>query len=159
MSVKKPIHLLVRFSDNFASIGDVISEHQEVIRRKKSVWFGKLGKSVSETIIETINQQCKEGIPSYLFLAKGNRRKTTFYKAIIISLTSTLPEKELKLIPVYYFDKKIAKSMKFWAKLSNISPIDSKDIQKVKVANSANDIEESLFRSSSGHFIIEEISK
>jgi hypothetical protein len=94
-----------------------------------------------------------------LYLVKGNRRKSTFYKATIELLSSSLPKNEKDLIPKYYFDLKIVKHMKFWAKLSGITQIKESEIQNIRVIGSVNEINETLARSSSGHFIVREITK
>jgi len=87
----KPIHLLIRFSDNLFKVGDVISMHDQVINRQGAVWFGKLGIPIAQRHIDKINLQCKDGIPSFLFLVKGNRRKSTFFKAGMLFLSLDFP--------------------------------------------------------------------
>ena len=159
MERKYPIHLLIRFSDSLFSAGDVISLHRQVIKEKGAVWFGKLGTPIAQRHIETINQQVEDKLPSYLFLVKGNRRKSTFYRATIQTLSAILPKNEKDMIPKYYFDLKIVKHMKFWAKLSDIKPIDEIEIQNIQVIGSVLEIGETLVRSSSGHFVVREISK
>lgn len=152
----KPIHLLIRFSDNLFKVGDVIYMHNEVINRQGAVWFGKLGTPIAQRHIDKINFQCKDGIPSFLFLVKGNRRKSTFFKAGVLFLSLDFPSEEQQLIPQYYFNKKITSQIKFWAKLSDISPLEPGELKMQKVAGSVLEINETLFRSSSGHFIVQE---
>lgn len=159
MEQKHTIHLLIRFSDNLFSAGDVISLHQQVIKERDFVWFGKLGNPIAQRHIEIINLQRQNNIHSYLFLVKGNRKKSTFYKATIELLSSNLPKNEKDMIPKYYFDLKIVKHMKFWAKLSSIRPIDENEIQNIQVMGSVLEIGETLVRSSSGHFVVREIVK
>ncbi len=154
-----PIHLLIRFSDNLFSAGDVISFHQQVIKEKGFVWFGKIGTPIAQRHVETINLQIQNKIPSFLYLVKGGRHKSTFYRANIAFLSSVLPKKERELIPPYYFELKIAKHMKFWAKLSGISLVEEDDAQKIQVVGSVFEIGETLARSSSGHFLVREITK
>ena len=154
-----PTHLLIRFSDNLFSAGDVISLHQQVIEQKGVVWFGKLGTPIAQRHIEAINIQTQNKNPSFLFLVKGNRRKSTFYRANIEMLSSALPKNEKDLIPPYYFKLKIAKHMKFWAKLSDIKSITESEMQKIQVVGSVLEIGETLARSSSGHFVVREITK
>ena len=150
----RPIHLLIRFSDNLFAVGDAIAKHQEVIQRKGSVWFGKLGTPVGQKAIETINSQIEKNIPSYLYLVKGNRRKSTFYKAKIITLSAEFPKKEKAGIPPYYFGKNIVQHMKFWVKISDIQPLDVEEIKSLRVKSSVLNIEETLFRSSAGLFYV-----
>lgn len=159
MEENHPTHLLIRFSDNLFSVGDVISLHQQVIKEKGSVWFGKLGNPIAQRHIDRINMQCQNKIPSFLFLVKGNRRKSTFYRTRIERLSSSPPKNDKELIPKYYSDLKILKRMKFWAKLSDIKPIDESEIQNIQVIGSVLEIGETLVRSSSGHFLVRETSR
>src|SRR5688572_24044580 len=98
MKTKHPTHLLIRFSDSLFSAGDVISLHQQVIKEKGAVWFGKLGTAIALRHIEAINLQIQNKTPSYLFLVKGNRKRSTFYRATIELLSSNLPKNEKDLI-------------------------------------------------------------
>jgi hypothetical protein len=154
-----PIHLLIRFSDNLFAVGDAIAKHQEVIQQNGNVWFGKLGTPVGKKAIETINSQIEKNIPSYLYLVKGNRRKSTFYKAKIITLSAEFPKKEKDGIPPYYFEKEIVKYMKFWAKITDIQPLEPDEVKSLRVKSSVLNIEETLFRSSAGLFYVVTKSK
>lgn len=150
----KPIHLLVRFSDNLFAVGDAIAKHQEVVQKSGSVWFGKLGTPISHKAIETINTQIENNVLSYLYLVKGNRRKSTFYKARIVTLTDKFPKKEKDTIPPYYFEKKIVSQMKSWIKITDIQPLEPSEVKLLKVRSSVLNLEETLFRSSAGLFYV-----
>jgi hypothetical protein len=151
---KRPIHLLIRFSDNLFAVGDAIAKHQEVIKQNSSVWFGKLGTPISQNAIESFISQIEKGIPTYLYLVKGNRKRSTFYKAKILTLSGDFPKKEKDNIPYYYFEKKIAKQMKSWVKIIDIQPLEAEEIKSLRVKSSVLDIEETLFRSSAGLFYV-----
>lgn len=151
---KRPTHLLVRFSDNLFDVGDAIAKHQEVIDQQGNVWFGKLGTQIAQKAIDAINTQIEKKIPIFLYLVKGNRRKSTFYKSRIIMASSVFPKKEKESIPVYYFEKKIVKQMKSWIKISDIELLTDDEIKSLRVKSSVLDIEETLFRSSAGLFYV-----
>ena len=153
-SRQQPVHLLVRFSDNLFAVGDAIAKHQEVVQKGESVWFGKLGTPISHKAIETIKWQIENKISSYLYLVKGNRRKSTFYKATIITLTDKFPKNEKDTSPPYYFEKKIARQMKSWIKIRDIQPLESSEVKFLKVKSSVLNLEETLFRSSAGLFYV-----
>jgi hypothetical protein len=159
ISPKRPIHLLIRFSDNLFEVGDAIARHQEVIQQNGSVWFGKIGTPFSQKAIDIFSLQIEKGIPTYLYLVKGNRKKSTFYKARIITLAGEFPKKEKEGIPPYYFEKKIAKQMKSWVKITDIQPLDSDEVKSLRVKSSVLDIEETLFRSSAGLFYVVQRNK
>ena len=153
-SEKRPVHLLIRFSDNLFAVGDAIAKHQEVIDQQGKVWFGKLGTPIAQKAIDSINLQIEKKIPTFLYLVKGNRRKSTFYKARIIMASSDFPKKEKEFIPAYYFEKKIVRQMKSWIKILNIELLTEDEIKSLRVKSSVLDIEETLFRSSAGLFYV-----
>jgi len=76
MNTKKPVHLLLRFSDLLLKDGDTITEHNKVIESEGAVWFGKMGSSVAQRHIDVFNEQIQEENPIYVYLVKGNDRKS-----------------------------------------------------------------------------------
>ena len=131
-------------------------EHNKVITSEGAVWFGKMGTTVSQNHIDILNRQVQEGIPTYVYLVKGNRRKSTAFRGELVLASKTVPEGDGHLVPPYYADLDIPKYVKFWVKIKDILPVDSTDIKKMQVASSLSPLGESLARSSSGHFIIRE---
>lgn len=154
MKPKKPVHLLVRFADSFLKEGDTIENHKKVIEHEGAVWFGKMGSPVSQNHIDTLNMQVKEKKPTYIFLVKGNRRKSTVYRCKLAVASKTLLESERHLVPAYYAELEIPKYVKFWVKLTDIEHIEFAKLENMRVASSVLPIGETLYKSSSGHFII-----
>jgi len=156
MKTKTPVHILLRFSDSLLKSGDTIEKHNQVVNREGAVWFGKMGATVSQYHIDLLNEQVKDGIPTFVYLVKGNRRKSTAYRGALVLASKTLPEGEDLLVPSYYADLDIPKYVKFWVKVKVINPVEGSDLNKMQVASSLSPIGDSLVRSSSGHFIIRE---
>jgi hypothetical protein len=156
MKPTSPIHLLLRFSDTRLKEGETISAHQEVIQREGAVWFGKMGSPISQIRIEAINKQIEDGIPTYVFLVKGNRRKSTVFKGRLKQASRSLPEGEQSLIPDYYSEFDIIQYIRFWAKIDQIQPAEFSELEKLRVASSVLPIRETLFKSSSGNFLLKE---
>lgn len=150
------LHLVIRFSDTMFDVGDVVSIHNEVVRKHKAVWFGKLGGTISFSRIETLNKQIAQKMPTFVYLVKGNRKKSTPYKAQIFMITRDFPEKENDLIPSYYAEKEILKYMTVWIKIGHIEKIDMTELKNYKTINSIFPLQETLARSSSGYFLIHE---
>ena len=94
MKTEQSVHLLLRFSDSLLEQGDTIDEHNQVVQRAGAVWFGKMGSPVSQQYIDLMNKQVEDGTATYVYLVKGNRRKSTAYRSKIISISKTLPEGE-----------------------------------------------------------------
>lgn len=151
-----PLHLVIRFSDTMFDVGDVISNHNEVVKKHKAVWFGKMGGTLSLSRIELLNKQIAQKAPTFVYLVKGNRKKSTPYKAQIFEVTRDFPKKEKDLIPSYYAEKKLLKFMSVWIKIGHIEKIDMEDLKNYKTINSIFPLEETLSRSSSGYFLVHE---
>jgi hypothetical protein len=152
----KHLHLVIRFSDTMFSVGDVISLHNEVVDKHGAVWFGKMGGTLSLPRIEMLNKQISNKVPTLIYLVKGNRRKSTPYKATIISISRDFPKKEKDLIPPYYAEKKLIKFMNAWFKIGHIEQVEMSSMKSLKTINSIFPIEETLVRSSSGYFLVHE---
>lgn len=151
-----PLHLVIRFSDTMFEVGDVVSIHNEVVEKHGAVWFGKLGGTLSLARIEMLNKQVEQKTPTFLYLVKGNRRKSTPYKAQIMTVSRDFPKKEKALIPSYYAEKKLLKFMNAWVKVEHIEQVEMADLKNLKTINSIFPIEETLVRSSSGYFLVHE---
>jgi hypothetical protein len=151
-----PLHLVIRFSDTMFGVGDVVALHNQVVDQHGAVWFGKLGGTLSQSRIEMLNKQTEKKIPTVLYLVKGNRRKSTPYKAEILVVSRDFPKKEKALIPPYYAEKKLLKFMNAWVKIGHIEQVKMSDLKNLKTINSIFPIEETLMRSSSGYFLVHE---
>ncbi|HLO18786.1 MAG TPA: hypothetical protein VK206_28400 [Anaerolineales bacterium] len=151
-----PLHLVIRFSDTMFSVGDVIALHNEVVDKHGAVLFGKMGGTLSLTRIEMLNKQIEQKVPTFIYLVKGNRRKSTPYKAEILAVSRDMPKKEKALIPSYYAEKKLLKFMNAWVKIGRIEQVEMSAMKKLKTINSIFPIEETLVRSSSGYFLVHE---
>ena len=154
----KILHLVVRFSDTMFDVGDVISKHNEIVDTHGAVWFGKLGGTLALSRIELLNKQILHNIPTFIYLVKGNRRKSTPYKANIFSVSRDFPKKEKALIPPYYAGKKLLRYMTAWIKMGHIEQVEMSDLKSLKTINSIFPLEETLMRSSSGYFLVHESS-
>jgi hypothetical protein len=150
------LHLVVRFSDNLFSIGDVISKHNEVVEKQGYVWFGKIGSTLSSTRIDSLNNQIREDVPTYIYLVKGNRRKSTIYRASLLSVSKELPKGELRKVPSYYSTKGLRQYMNAWMRIAEISEVEPSSMKNLKAISSIFPIQETLARSSSGHFLVHE---
>lgn len=152
----KPFHLLVRFSNSIITPKDTIEEHKKIIEKYGSVWFGKMGKSLSLEKTEELGVQISRDIPSYIFLVKGNKYKLTFFKGKIKSFALSLPVSEMYLLPQYYSDFDIKKYVKFWVKINEIIPVQIEEFGKLKIKGSILSLRDTLLKSSSGHFYLYE---
>lgn len=147
-------HLLIRFSDNLFGVGDAIARHQEVLQQHGSVWFGKLGTPIGKKALQTANEQIELNISSFLYLVKGNRKRSVFYQARMLALSAEFPKQERIQIPPYYFEKDLITQMKSWVKITDIRLMEPAEVKRIRVKSSVLRIEETLFRSSAGLFYV-----
>ena len=152
---KSPLHLVVRFSDTMFGVGDVVAEHNELVNQYGAVWFGKLGSPLSQVRVDLLNKQIDQKVPTFLYLVKGNRKKSTAYCANLMFVTRDFP-KDKALIPIYYKKKKLIDFMKVWMKIGKIELIEMDAMIKLKAINSIYPIAETLVKSSSGYFLVHE---
>ena len=155
MPKDKHLHLVVRFSDTMFGMGDVVSLHNQIVSEQGFVWFGKLGQTISEMRINWINEQVEKKIPTHLYLVKGNRKKSTAYRANLLAISRDEPENK-KGYPAYYAEKELLQYIKVWMKIEKIEAIDMAEMSKLKALNSIFPIAETLARSSSGYFLVHE---
>lgn len=148
-----PFHLVVRFSDAMFEVGDVVERHNQIAAKRGAVWFGKLGQTISQNRVDLLNNQIKENTPTYLYLVKGNRRKSSAYSADLLAVSKEKP-KDKALIPDYYAEKDLLPYMKAWMKIGEIKAIEMADMKSLKAINSVFPISETLVRSSSGYFLV-----
>ena len=151
----KPIHLVVRFSDTMFGVGDVVARHNEIVKKHDSVWFGKMGQSIAQKRIDMLNKQEGKSIPTFLYLVKGNRKKSTLYRAKLMMVSREMP-KEGVLIPPYYVEKGILQYIKVWMKIQQIEPIELSEMNGLKAFNSVLSFPETLALSQSGYFLVKE---
>ena len=152
---KKDYHLVIRFSDSMFDVGDVVSIHNGLVEKHGSVWFGKLGQTISQKRVDLINKQIELGIETFLYLVKGNRKKSTAYQAKIISVKKSLPDQN-HLIPEYYSTKAIQKYMKVYIRVGMIHEIRLSEMENLKAISSIFSITETIEKSSSGYFLVHE---
>lgn len=156
MNRNNNVHLLLRFSDMLLKEGDTILEHNKIVESNGFVWFGKMGTPVASKSIAILNQQVEKGIPTYVYLIKGNRKKPLAFLAELIIAARELPKREIIFTPSYYKDLELIKYMHFWVKMKQIIPIEFSRLERMRAISSVYPLPETLIKSSCGHFLIRE---
>ncbi len=136
-------------------VGNVIDLHNNITKKRGSVWFGKMGQTISQERIDLINNQIENSIETYLYLVKGNRRKSIAYQAKIISVSKTTPD-QTDLLPDYYTEKGIQKYMNVFIHIGKINDFDLDEMENLKAISSIFSITETLELSSAGYFLVHE---
>ncbi len=150
-------HLVIRFSDSRFRIEDVVDAHNEIVSNVGYVWFGKMGLPISVTKIDHLKQQIAIKRPTFVYLVKNFRMKSSFYKANILDITRQLPAIEVENFPNYYRQYDLINYIKTWLKISKVVPVNSEEIDNIKVVKSVFTLRETLSRSASGHFWVKKM--
>ena len=137
--------IALRFSNNFAPDAGTIAEHQEVIDEIGYVWYGKLGSSVSSTVIDQILENKN---PKILLIHSG---ATGRYWAYIDAAQKETPE--LSAIPAYYCD--IADRFNTWFRVIRFEDAPKNILSQCTVASSGATLSQASRHSMSPYFIIE----
>lgn len=136
----RPIHVLMRFSDQLGSIGDTIAAHTQVIEKYGAVWFGKIGQTIGNKRLSQLNLQCERGIPTYLYLAQRGQ----FYRGKMIQIVQEVPSGQRRLLPTYYSQTGILKYMHLWAKISSLEKVRANDMGTLLSVRSGMGVPETL---------------
>ncbi|HNB23414.1 MAG TPA: hypothetical protein PKZ32_13385 [Candidatus Melainabacteria bacterium] len=145
------LHLVLRYADKDVN---TIAEHQSVASQKGSVWFGKLGKALGKQQIERLNRQCEEGTTTFVYLVLSAGKKSVVHRAKLLELKEVLSKGESELVPAYYRTTGIMQYVKLWIRLSGLTEVDRKSMERLEVAATGSDLLEAIGRSSSGQFIV-----
>jgi hypothetical protein len=144
------IHLVMRFSDSIATVS-TIEAHLEIIARYGTVWFGKMGKTLSLTNIDTLNKQARRGIPTHLYLIKRQGQHYDVHCGKVEAVSRSAPAQKW-LVPPYYDKNALSRYMTLWVKLSGLLPIEEKVLSRLWLASGAT-VAETLGRTMAAMFV------
>jgi hypothetical protein len=152
----EPIHLLIRFSDKMGAIEDTIEAHREVIVEHRAVWFGKMGKTLASKHVARMNAQCKQKVPTYLYLVQAGKGRSQVYRGTVLEISKTVPSNERRFVPQYYGKNGLTRFMRLWGKLSNVQLMPEGTLSSLYVAGSGSRVSDILHSSMAGLFIVKE---
>ncbi len=140
--------IALRFGEHFSPEIGTIPAHEEIINEYGFVWYGKLGASVSDKVIQEIMNSDN---PHILLIRSGKAER---YWAQVTEIQHQVPEE--KYIPHYYRAK--ANTFKTWFKISDFTRAPKDVMNNCKVASSGATLSEASKHSMSPYFIIEVVS-
>ena len=153
------LHVLMRYADHGTEYVDTIAAHREVINRYGAVWLGKFGKKLATEHVRRVNQQCQEGILTYLYLVQKRDRAYQVHRATVLTMARSLPKQERHLVPSYYEERRLTRHVGFWTKVTEIISLDTYDLRDLQVAGSGSDVGYALRHSMAGHFLIRDVNR
>ena len=136
--------IALRFGETFSPECGTIKAHQYVIDQLGYVWYGKLGSSISDKVINDI---VKEKEKKILLIHSGSIDR---YWAYYDEISKSVPDLG---IPSYYKDN--ADKFKVWFKITKIEKAEKDVMSKYVVISSQNMLSEASKKSMNPCFYIE----
>lgn len=147
-------HLVMRFADSLCSGVHTIREHQRVIDRKGAVWVGKIGRPLAQHKLDILNGQIQGGTRTFLFLVQKRGREYSWTKATLSQVSRSLQAPARSLVPTYYQELGIAKSVFTWFKVKDLQEATRAEIRELRVVSSGRQITETLAGSMAAMFMV-----
>lgn len=135
----------LRFGENFSPECGTIAAHQQIIDKLGFVWYGKMGGSISNKILEELTEQKNTKI---LLINSGRPER---YWAHVSEITKERPPVEG--IPEYY--RNMTENFKTWFKVTSFEPTSKDIMSKCRVVSSGNTLGDVSKHSMNPYFIIE----
>ncbi len=95
-------HVLMRYSDRLAPPEGTIIAHNQVTKTHGYVWMGKFGRPIAQSTIDILNEQIKNHMPTYLFLAQTSGKEYTVTAGELAETSRSLNPNESSKVPKYY---------------------------------------------------------
>lgn len=122
--------IALRFSNKFALKCGTIAAHEELIRKKGYVWYGKLGNKIASSVFSDILENAE---PRILLIHSG---ATYRYWAYVDKIQHEIPE--IEGIPAYYRDE--AEKLKTWFRVIRFEDAPRDIMGKCTVASSGQEL-------------------
>jgi hypothetical protein len=149
-----PIHLLMRFSDRMGFTQNTIAAHREVIQKRGATWLGKMGKTLGLGKVARINRQCRDRVPTFIYLVQKAPGGYQVYCGKISEVRRKLPPGGRRLVPEYYEANGLEKFMRLWIKLSSLHQVSSFEIADYVISSSGMPTLSTLGRSMAALFVV-----
>ena len=137
------ITIALRYGENFAPAEGTIGAHNQIILKNGFVWFGKMGKPISNNVIDLLRVVKCEKI---LLISSGKYER---YWAYIEEITRNLDD--YSAVPEYYRDK--VEHVGVWFKITKFEPA-PKDVMSKCIIRSSGVSLSTVSRSSMNPFFI-----
>jgi hypothetical protein len=130
-------HILLKVR---AERGLTITAHADMIAKRGTALFGKIGKGIGQDFRNILNQQIEQGIKTYLFLTVQNnwRGPFTTYQCLLRQVQMLFDVTKRSLIPRYYVYNKAIIST--WFEIASIEQLMEVETNKIFVLKSGREI-------------------
>ena len=136
--------IALRFADNYAPEKGTIKLHEDVIKEKGYVWYGKFGNSLSQKNIDMLLDMKDK---KFLLIKSGGQER---YWAHFTDIKKD--EINIEAIPSYYRENR--DRVKCWFKITKFEKADSKVMSKCFVVSNGSLLSNTSKYSMSPYFVI-----
>lgn len=155
MSQKAKRHLIIKYGNQLAQGRDTIAEHQKILRKRRAVWFGKVGAGIGKGTIAALRMQISAAHPTYLFLFR-NSEAIELHRARVSAIEATRPNDEESMIPAYYAACGLERQMRLWIKITDLTHVSTNVLDEYHTASSGKKAMHTASHSMASVFIISE---
>jgi hypothetical protein len=135
------------------SVDDPIARHQKLLTEIGEVWFGKMGKSLGFGHVKAMNEQCAEGIPTFVYFVEKTKKGYQVYRGVVSQVSRVRPSDDEK-VPRYYNFAKLFPYIKVWFLLTDLRHVEAGVLNKLRIATSGFPVSETLPVSMAAMFIV-----
>jgi hypothetical protein len=119
----KIAHLVFRLPRGGQRLSTVIAQHNDVVTRRGSVWFGVQGPTLSTRRSSFLLDQLERQIPTHLYAVQGEGAGFLVFRAKLLTISARLSESELALVPEYYVATKMLTKAKRWIRVEHFEAV------------------------------------
>jgi hypothetical protein len=135
------------------SVDDPMARHQKLLSEIGEVWFGKMGKTLGWNHVRAMNEQCADGIATYVYFVEKTRKGQLVYRGTVSQVSRERPSDDEK-VPRYYNFAKLFPYIKVWFLLTDLRRVDAEVLAKLRIATSGFPVSETLHVSMAAMFIV-----
>jgi hypothetical protein len=128
---EKIAHLVFRLPRVGQQLRTVIAEHEEVVRRRKLVWFGVRGAGLSTPRYSLLRNQIEGKIPTYLYVLQGEGAGFIVFRARIRKISAALDQEELVSVPEYYTKTEMIRRASGWICVEHFEEIEEEALESL----------------------------
>lgn len=150
----QPLHVVMRYSEQFLGVEDTVAEHAKVIKKRGSVAVGKFGRPLANKWVERLNRQIAAGFKTSLYLVKKAADVYVTHQLNVVLVTRDIDLKLEKTMPAYYLDRSVRARMTMWFLCDSVSGTGPRLLDSLHVASSGYSVRRAIHTSMAGMFVV-----
>lgn len=152
----QPVHVVMRYSEQFLGVDDTVGEHQKIIRKKGSVAVGKFGRPLASGWVERLNKQIASGFKTSLYLVKKSPDGYAAFRLNVMRVTRDRDASIEKIIPKYYLEGTTLRRMTMWFVCDSVTSTKPTVLDSLHIASSGYSARRAILTSMAGMFVVKD---